>query len=315
MVTLLADERSANAVLGNVLLVAIVVVVGIVLTTLSFTIVDGLQEKPPDVAVESDVTDGEVRFTHVAGNTMASEDLEVVVEAAGERTRVPFSQGTLTGEKTRFGAGQRWRFCQIAEPGTDVETMLVHVPTNSVLSSVEQSARETVKTGLEYRCGSAARLVGRNGGYVTFNMTNFADEEIEIVGLELTSDSAATRLEGLNSSGVDHSDVYIDSDGGTFTFDPNSPGDDGLAYSTPSAGPFGVGSTPEKIDLTSSPGFAFSTARIGPGNVSRFSLYQFQNATGAPVDMSSAELTLTLFFADRDPRTYSIVLPQEQSES
>lgn len=310
-----SDDRAASSVVGNILLIAVIVILGTLLTTLSLTYLDVLEPKPPDVATDATVTDGEIRFYHRAGQPVDASELEVVVETPDETKRVPFSQGTLTDESEPFTAGQRWRYCQVAEPGSAVETTLVHEPSNTVLAKVEQSAAETVKTGMEYRCGSAARLVGRNGGYVTFNMTNYADEEIEIVGVELTSDSGATRLEGLNSSGVDHTDLYIDETSGAFTFSPNSPGRDGIAYSTPSAGPFDIDSTPQLIDLTSSPNYAFDTAQIGPGKTARFSLYQFQDGAGNPVDMRSAELTVTLYFADRDSRTYSIVLPQERTDS
>lgn len=280
----------------------------------SLTFLEGVQPTQPEVSAEATVTDGEIRISHKAGELLEPDALEVVVDTPSDTKRVPFSQGTLTGSDEVFGAGQRWRYCQVASPGTAVETTLVHVPSNSVLARVTQSAVETEKTGLEYRCGSAARLVGRNGGYVTFNMTNYADEPIEITGLKITSDSDATQLEGLNSSGVDHTDIYIDNGGGAFTFSPNSPGNDGIAYSSSSAGPFDIGESPEKTDLTGSPNAYFSTAIIDAGNTARFSLYQFQNSAGEPVDMRSAEVRLTLYFADREPRTYSIILPQQRSE-
>jgi FlaG/FlaF family flagellin (archaellin) len=307
------DKRGATPIVGNILLVGIVLILGVVLITLSLTFLEGMQPKSPDVATEATVTDGEIRIVHRAGANLDTSNLEVVVETQDEKKRVPFSQGKLTGRDTSFSAGNRWRYCQIAEPGSAVETMLVHTQSNSVLARVEQSAQETQKTGLEYRCGSAARLTGRNGGYVTFNMTNFADEAVELTGVTITSDTDATRLEGLNSSGTDHTDLYVDATGGAFTFDPNNPGPDGIAYSRPSAGPFDIGDSPKPVDLTSGPGWAFDTAVIQPDDTARFSLYQFQNSAGNPVDMRSAELTVTLAFADREDRTYSIILPQSRS--
>jgi flagellin-like protein len=309
------DDRAASPVVGNLLVVGVVIVLGAVVTTLGLTLTGALQQNPPNVATETTVTDGEIRIYHHAGENLDSSNLEVVVETENETNRVPFSQGALTGSDSTFEAGQRWRYCQVASPGTAVETMLVHTTTNSILTRLEQSARETEKEGLEYRCGSAVRKPGRNGGWVTFNMTNYADETIEIVGLNITSDSSATQLEGLNSSGDDHTDVYIDASGGPFTFDPNTPGPDGIAYSTPSRGPFDVGPSPERIDLTGGPGFAFDTAVIESGNTTRFSLYQFQKSGGSAADMRSAELSVTLHFAGRESRTYSLILPQKRIDS
>jgi flagellin-like protein len=313
--TTVDDERGAAPVVGNLLLVGIVLILGAAVVLLSLPFVDGLQSKSPNVATDATVTDGEIRFVHKSGANLDSSNLEVVVETENETKRVPFSQGTVTGSEGSFTAGNRWRYCQVAEPGSSVETMLVHTESNSVLARVEQSAQETRKTGIEYRCGSAVRQTGRNGGWATFNMTNYADETFEIVGLNVTSDSDATRLEGLNSSGVDHTDVYIDASGGPFTFSPNSPGSDGIAYSTPSAGPFDVGPSPEHIDLTAGPNFAFSTAVIESGNTTRFSLYQFQNSTGSPADMRGAELLITLSFANHTNQTYSLIMPQERVDS
>ena len=314
MSELVENHRSVTSVVGIVLLVGVAVVIGATLAIFSLLYVEGLNEPAPGVSVDATTTDGEVRFYHRAGAAIPNDELEMVVMTPTTSTRVPFGQGTLTGPDERFGAGERWRYCQVSEPGTSVTVRLVHEPSSAVLASVEQSVQETRKTGLEYRCGSAARKVGRGDGWATFNMTNFASESVEITGIEVQSDTDATRLEGLNESGVDHTDIYIDTDpvDGAFTFSPNNPGDDGIAYSTSSRGPFGVGPTPERINLTDIPSYAFSTAIADPGETIRFSLYQFQTTGGDGVDMRSAELTLTLEFADRESRTYSIVLPQER---
>jgi flagellin-like protein len=307
-------RRGVTSVLGVVLLVAIAIVIGTTLAMFSLMYVESLNEPAPGVTIDATTTDGEIRFSHRAGAAIPNDELAVVVRTPTTTTRVPFGQSTLTGADGEFAAGERWRYCKLSEPGTRVTVQLVHEPSEAVVANVEQSVQQSRKTGLEYRCGSSARQVGRGNGWVTFNMTNYASETVEIVGIEVTSDSAASRLEGLNESGDDHTDVYIDTDpaDGEFTFSPNTPGDDGIAYSSPSSGPFNVGATPEQIDLTSDPPYYFDTAVVAADETVRFSLYQFQTASGDGVDMRSAELTLTLEFADRESRTYSIVLPQER---
>jgi FlaG/FlaF family flagellin (archaellin) len=303
------DRRGTAPVVGNVLLVGLAVVMGAMLTVLSATFLGGLGPVAPGVAVDTAVTDGEIRFEHRAGDSLAVSELELVVETADSRERVPFTQGTLGGDSSTFAAGDLWRYCQVTTPGEAVEMRLVHTPSNAVLATVERSARETRKTGVEYRCGSAARQVGRGGGWATFNLTNYADEPVEVVGAEVTSDTRATRLEGLNESGDDHVDLYIDADSeDLFSYRP----EDGYAYSRPSADAFDIGDSPERIDMTR-PSYAFDTAVLQPGESAFVSLYQFQDAGGEYVDVRGAELTVTLYFADRPSQTYSVVLPRERA--
>lgn len=299
------DKRGATRIVGNILLIAIVIILGTVLITLSLTFLDGLQPKSPDVAIEGTVTDGEIRLVHKAGTNLDTSNLEVVVKTQDESERVPFSQGRLTGEETSFSAGNRWRYCQIAEPGSAVETMLVHTQSNSVLTRVEQSAQDTRKTGLEYRCGSAVRRSGRGGGWATFSMKNFASEDINISAIKVSSDTEATQLDGLNESGIDHTEVYIDANGDEVY---NYPPEDGYAYA-PGSASYTIGS---KIN-TISVGTSNNYASVQPGETAHLSLYQFQDASDNYADIRGAELTVTIYFVDRPSRTYSIILPQTRS--
>nr|WP_303651889.1 type IV pilin N-terminal domain-containing protein [Halovenus rubra] len=303
---LAADQkRGTSPIIGNILLLAIVIVLAVVMVTLSLSFLEGLQPKSPNVVTDGTITDGEIRFVHRSGVNLDTSNLEVVVRTQDETKRVPFSQGTLTGEETSFSAGNRWRYCQVAEPGSEVETTLVHTQSNSVLSKIEQSAQETQKTGLEYRCGSAARRSGRGGGWATFSMKNFATEDVDIETIKLSSDTEATKLDGLNESGVDHTEVYIDANGDEVY---NYPPEDAYAYASGSAD-YTIGS---KIDVISV-GTSNNYASIQPGATAHFSLYQFQDASDNYADIRGAKLTVTIYFIDRPPRTYSIILPRTLS--
>ncbi len=303
-----SSERAVTSVIGNVLLVAIVVVLGAVVTIFALGLLDGVQEPSPDVVIDATTTDGEIRLVHQAGPDLQGSNLDVVVETQNGTKRVPFSQGSLTGGDGSLSAGDRWRYCQVAAPGSAVETTLVHKPSQSVLARIEQSAAETEKTELEYRCGSAVRRSGRGGGWATFSMQNFASEPVRVTAVTVTSDSEATRLDGLNESGTDHAEVYIDADGDEVY---NYPSEDAYAYR---AGPadYDIGQPPEKIDVQSL-GTPNDYAVIQPGATPHFSLYQFQDSADNFADIRSAELTVTLYFVDRPSRTYSIILPQTRS--
>lgn len=267
----------------------VAVVIGATLAMFLLLYVEGLTESATRVSVDATTTDGEIRFHHRAGEAIPNDELELVVRTTTTAARVPFEQRTLTGPDDQFSAGERWQCCEISERGTRVTVQLVHTPSRAVVANAEQSVQQSHKTGLEYRCGSSARTAGRGNGWVTFNMTSFASESAEVVGIEVTSDTAATRLEGLNESGVDHTDIYIDTNrkNGSFTFGPNSPGDDRIGSSSPKRGPFDLGATPERVDLTGDPPYYFDTAVGDAGEVVRFSLYQFQMSSGAGVDMRS----------------------------
>ncbi len=173
---------------------------------------------------------------------------------------------------------------------------------------------EEEEKGLEYLSGSAACESGREGGWVTFSMKNFTSETIKINDILITSDTEATRLDG-NDMTSEYAEIYIDVDGDE-VYDYRS--EDGYAYTTlaessDSVGYFDIGATPEIIRLIT-PTNGYSVPVIQPDANPHFSLYQFQKPNREPVDLHGAELSVSLFFADRPDRTYSIILPETHND-
>jgi len=100
-----SDERSVAPLVGNILMVAVVVVLGTVLTVFAFSYLDSLRPPAPEAAFSGEFTESDrITITHTSGDTIPAEDLEVrVADASGTTTRGTWK--TLSGGPTDVAAG------------------------------------------------------------------------------------------------------------------------------------------------------------------------------------------------------------------
>lgn len=82
------EDRAVTPVIGNILLVAVVVILGTVLTVIALGYVDSLQAPAPEATFEGEFSDaGTLTLTHTNGETIPAQDIRLrVSDATGERT-------------------------------------------------------------------------------------------------------------------------------------------------------------------------------------------------------------------------------------
>lgn len=126
------SARGQSEVLGSVLLVAVIVVAVSSIGVIAFT---GMlsEAEPVSAVVEPAVTPESIAFRHGGGDPLAPSDLEVVARSNSSLQRVPFENGTTSGEADRFEPGDRWVHPHSFGDDERVRLILIHEPTNAVL--------------------------------------------------------------------------------------------------------------------------------------------------------------------------------------
>lgn len=84
-------DRGVSSIIGVILMVAVVVILAAIVSVAAFGFVSDINEPAPNVAdttgefeAGSDFDQQVVRVTHIAGEEVALEDLEIVVRASGD---------------------------------------------------------------------------------------------------------------------------------------------------------------------------------------------------------------------------------------
>lgn len=125
-------ERAQSEIVGEILLVAIVVVaIGIIA---SFYLGAIGPDSGPSIDATFDADGSDLIVGHAGGDTVPPTELVLVIDHDGERTRVPFVDGTrLRGTGDSVSPGHRWRFDDVFTTDDSAMVWLVHEPSDRVL--------------------------------------------------------------------------------------------------------------------------------------------------------------------------------------
>ena len=123
-------SRAQSEVVGIVLLTAVIVVLvsvaGAIVLSERFE-----EDDDPLVSVGSNATVDRVRIAHTGGDSLAADDVEVVVRDGNGTTRIALSAFEAT-PGSRFEAGSEWETSVTLDPG-QVTLFVVHTPSETVL--------------------------------------------------------------------------------------------------------------------------------------------------------------------------------------
>lgn len=243
--------RAQSPLVGNLLLVAVAVVLlaSLSVGVLGYTSILGAN--PPSASFDADVTDHSVELVHEAGDSIPVSDVTVVFEFPDAQFRVPFEVLALEAgnDDGRITSGEVYRYPHGVESG-DVVARVVHEPSGAVVERVETTVtdgRSTVATwdpsspdfdgftsSQNTGYGSATvsdggrtvRLEGNRWQYIayeyevtedtrlTFEFKSTAQGDIHGIGLEndqYQTSDRIVRVYGTQNWGVDVSSV-----GGTY---------------------------------------------------------------------------------------------------
>lgn len=127
-------ERAQSEVVGTILLVAIVVIAVSTVGSVLFLSFDEPTEPTAEINATANAT--ALELTHVAGEPIAADELQLVVHNGTDEARAAFTDGSIsTGD---FTVADRWTADWTTlgidpNPGEQVTVVLVHTPSNSVV--------------------------------------------------------------------------------------------------------------------------------------------------------------------------------------
>lgn len=130
-----ADDRAQSEVIGTILLVGVVV---ITVTTAGAFYLSNLSdsETGPTTDFNATVTTSSVNITHLGGDSIARDELTVIVRNNSNTQQFSVADGTLTNSDAdeQFELGERWDTSSISLPaGETVRILVVHDPSNTLL--------------------------------------------------------------------------------------------------------------------------------------------------------------------------------------
>jgi hypothetical protein len=164
--------RGQSAVVGNLLLVAVGIVLVALLAVVGFGLVDSAETRAAPTADVRATLDGpDLTVEHVAGDVFRTADLEVVLRTPGATLRLPL-ENFREAPGDRFGAGDTARLAHGVADGT-VTVRVVHEPSNAVV----ERARKRV-TGATVALAAFDDTTGTNdyaGGQSGQGSTTVAD--------------------------------------------------------------------------------------------------------------------------------------------
>ena len=142
--------RAQSPLVGNILLVAIAVVLLASLSVGVLSYMSILGADPPSVSFDADVSEHSVELVHDVGDSIPVADTTVVFEFPDAQFRVPFEVLALEAgsDDGRITSGEVYRYPHGVESG-DVEVRVVHEPSGAVVERVKTTVtdgRNTVAT-------------------------------------------------------------------------------------------------------------------------------------------------------------------------
>lgn len=135
-------DRSQSPIIGNILLVAIVVILAAVIGVLALGFGEKVSTNPPAVSIDTTIGESDVTVQHLSGDVVDPTTVEVVVE--GPNATVRYSLENLRGDASDdFAAGDSFRLSHGVSSGL-VAVRVVHEPSNSLVDRTRRTLTEGV---------------------------------------------------------------------------------------------------------------------------------------------------------------------------
>ena len=130
--------RGQSAIVGNLLLVAVGIVLVALLAVVGFGLVDSAETRAvaPTADVRVSLDGADLTVKHVAGDVVRTADLEVVIRTPEATLRLPM-ENFRDAPGDRFGAGDTARLAHGVADGL-VTVRVVHEPSNTVVERARQ---------------------------------------------------------------------------------------------------------------------------------------------------------------------------------
>ena len=135
-------SRGQSPVIGNVLLVAIVVVLAAVIGVTVLGLSEIVDNNPPSVSIETDIGQSDITLEHQAGDSLEPTNVEIVVRGPNATIRYPMEN--FKGDaSTPFTAGTVFSLPHGVSSGY-VDARVVHEPSDSVISRGQRRLSEGI---------------------------------------------------------------------------------------------------------------------------------------------------------------------------
>ncbi|WP_436901604.1 type IV pilin [Halovenus halobia] len=125
-------NRGQSPVIGNILTVAIVVILASVIGVAVLGFSESLNDSPPAASIETEIGTGDITLLHKAGKSLDPTNVEIVVVGPNATVRYPMEN--FKGDPTSaFTAGTTFSLPHGVSSGK-VDVRVVHEPTESIIS-------------------------------------------------------------------------------------------------------------------------------------------------------------------------------------
>jgi hypothetical protein len=127
-------DRAQTPVVGNLLLVAVGLVLVTVVAIAGLGIAEDVNTDAPSVDIQTLVEDSDVLVRHASGDILQTSDVEVVLKPPGTDYRVPLENfRSVSGRE--FRSGDSGRLAHGVSSG-EITVLVVHEPSNAVIDRV-----------------------------------------------------------------------------------------------------------------------------------------------------------------------------------
>lgn len=135
-------DRGQSPVIGNLLIVAIALIIAAVTGVAVLGFAENVDNSPPSVSIDTTVGESDVTVRHASGDILDPTAVEVIVEGPNATVRYPLEN--LRGDASSdFQAGDVFRLSHGVSSG-QVDVRVVHEPSNSLIDR----ARRTLSEGI-----------------------------------------------------------------------------------------------------------------------------------------------------------------------
>jgi flagellin-like protein len=135
-------NRGQSPVIGNILLVAIVVILAAVISVTILGLSETVDNNPPSVSIETDIGQSDITLRHQVGDSLDPTNVEVVVDGPNATVRYPMEN--FKGDPNMpFTAGTVFSLPHGVSSGT-VDVRVVHEPSEAIISRNKQRLFEGV---------------------------------------------------------------------------------------------------------------------------------------------------------------------------
>lgn len=125
-------RRGQSPVIGNILMVAIAIILLSVVAVFALGFAEDIDTTAPSASLDTTVGESDVTIRHTSGEILDPTNVEVVVVSPNATVRYPLEN--LRGDASNdFGAGDTFRLSHGVSTG-EVDVRIVHEPSNSLVA-------------------------------------------------------------------------------------------------------------------------------------------------------------------------------------